>query len=294
MNMIKRDVCHSSDGSDDCMSDDGTRGGYCQTSMASSSSSINPGRKRRRGIIEKRRRDRINQSLSELKRLVPAALEKSNSAKLEKAEILQMTVEHLKSVHNSRPYSSDPYSNPDAHRIAVDYHLVGFKECAAEVARYMSATEGMEIPEQARVRLITHLQMFATQKESYGRCSTGGSYGQQAWASPYAYPGYDNTDPNKNQVEGGYFKPIEYQHQHYGFAASSTAAGLAPSASSASTTTTMAGNYFSPSAPTAVASFPVSSPPQVTSTTSYASYSSQGGGSKQPYRPWGAEMASSC
>ena len=60
------------------------------------SSTHNPTRKRRRGIIEKRRRDRINTSLSELKRLVPQALEKSGSAKLEKAEILQMTVEHLK------------------------------------------------------------------------------------------------------------------------------------------------------------------------------------------------------
>lgn len=53
-------------------------------------------RKRRRGVIEKRRRDRINTSLNELKQLVPTALEKSGSAKLEKAEILQMTVEHLK------------------------------------------------------------------------------------------------------------------------------------------------------------------------------------------------------
>lgn len=56
-------------------------------------------RKKRRGIIEKRRRDRINTSLLELRRLVPSAFEKQGSAKLEKAEILQMTVDHLKSLH---------------------------------------------------------------------------------------------------------------------------------------------------------------------------------------------------
>ncbi|XP_043915849.1 hairy/enhancer-of-split related with YRPW motif protein 2-like isoform X2 [Protopterus annectens] len=56
-------------------------------------------RKRRRGIIEKRRRDRINNSLSELRRLVPTAFEKQGSSKLEKAEILQMTVDHLKMLH---------------------------------------------------------------------------------------------------------------------------------------------------------------------------------------------------
>lgn len=56
-------------------------------------------RKKRRGVIEKKRRDRINLSLSELKRLVPTAYEKQGSAKLEKAEILQLTVDHLKTLH---------------------------------------------------------------------------------------------------------------------------------------------------------------------------------------------------
>lgn len=50
-------------------------------------------------MIEKRRRDRINLSLDELRKLVPAANEKQGSAKLEKAEILQMTVDHLKQLH---------------------------------------------------------------------------------------------------------------------------------------------------------------------------------------------------
>jgi YRPW motif-containing protein len=56
-------------------------------------------RKKRRGVIEKKRRDRINSSLTELKRLVPSAFEKQGSAKLEKAEILQLTVDHLKMLH---------------------------------------------------------------------------------------------------------------------------------------------------------------------------------------------------
>lgn len=61
-------------------------------------------RKRRRGIIEKRRRDRINTSLLELRRLVPSAFEKQGSAKLEKAEILQLTVDHLKMIHSKGRY----------------------------------------------------------------------------------------------------------------------------------------------------------------------------------------------
>ncbi|CAI5781778.1 hairy enhancer-of-split related with YRPW motif [Podarcis lilfordi] len=50
-------------------------------------------------IIEKWRRDRINSSLSELRRLVPTAFEKQGSSKMEKAKILQMTVDHLKMLH---------------------------------------------------------------------------------------------------------------------------------------------------------------------------------------------------
>lgn len=64
-------------------------------------------RKKRRGVIEKKRRDRINTSLSELKRLVPTAFEKQGSAKLEKAEILQMTVDHLKNLHSKGNRVSD-------------------------------------------------------------------------------------------------------------------------------------------------------------------------------------------
>lgn len=70
-------------------------------SMSPTTSSQVLARKRRRGIIEKRRRDRINNSLSELRRLVPSAFEKQGSAKLEKAEILQMTVDHLKMLHTA-------------------------------------------------------------------------------------------------------------------------------------------------------------------------------------------------
>lgn len=62
-------------------------------------------RKKRRGVIEKKRRDRINTSLTELKRLVPSAFEKQGSAKLEKAEILQLTVDHLKLLHSKGLFS---------------------------------------------------------------------------------------------------------------------------------------------------------------------------------------------
>ncbi|XP_062897416.1 hairy/enhancer-of-split related with YRPW motif protein 1-like isoform X2 [Mobula hypostoma] len=114
--------------------------------------SQNQARKKRRGIVEKRRRDRINNSLSELRRLVPSAYEKQGSTKLEKAEILQMTVDHLKILHTSsgRGYFEAP-------AFATDYRILGFRECLSEVARYLSVTEGLDHSDHLKTRLVSHL-----------------------------------------------------------------------------------------------------------------------------------------
>ncbi|KAM6180662.1 hairy/enhancer-of-split related with YRPW motif protein 2 [Erethizon dorsatum] len=124
-------------------------------------------RKKRRGIIEKRRRDRINNSLSELRRLVPTAFEKQGSAKLEKAEILQMTVDHLKMLQ-----ATGGKGYFDAHALAMDFMSLGFRECLTEVARYLSSVEGLDASDPLRVRLVSHLSTCATQREAAAMTSS--------------------------------------------------------------------------------------------------------------------------
>ncbi|XP_017484195.1 PREDICTED: hairy/enhancer-of-split related with YRPW motif protein-like [Rhagoletis zephyria] len=142
-------------------------------------------RKKRRGVIEKKRRDRINSSLTELKRLVPSAYEKQGSAKLEKAEILQLTVEHLKNIQ-SKGIESFSY---DPQRFAMDYHIIGFRECAAEVARYLVTIEGMDIQDPLRLRLMSHLQYFVQQRElSVKSCSSPGGWTTASASSGYQPP----------------------------------------------------------------------------------------------------------
>lgn len=137
--------------------------GECSSPDATQISS----RKKRRGIIEKRRRDRINNCLSELKRLVPAAFEKQGSAKLEKAEILQMTVDHLKHLHQTRDSKgvSDPVTPYGNTRAFLDYRLMGFKECVTEVARYLISVEGLDAQDPLRTRVISHLDNYLSQRE---------------------------------------------------------------------------------------------------------------------------------
>lgn len=47
----------------------------------------------------------------------------------------------------------------------MDYHNIGFRECAAEVARYLVSCEGLDIQDPLRLRLMSHLQCFAAQRE---------------------------------------------------------------------------------------------------------------------------------
>uniref|UniRef100_A0A8D2QH38 BHLH domain-containing protein n=1 Tax=Zonotrichia albicollis TaxID=44394 RepID=A0A8D2QH38_ZONAL len=58
----------------------------------------------RTGLGNKRRRARINESLGQLKTLILDALKKDSSrhSKLEKADILEMTVKHLRSLQRAQ------------------------------------------------------------------------------------------------------------------------------------------------------------------------------------------------
>ena len=151
-------------------------------------------RKKKRGEIEKKRRDRINDCLNQLKELVPSACEKSNVNKLEKVEILQMAVDHLKTVQN----------NPDHNRCA-EHHSAGFRECMGEVSRYLVAVEGMHIEEPLRLRLMSHLHAFSATRagSQYWTLSGHGYYtGADTDHHGYLVPGHENKTVMSSKYSG--------------------------------------------------------------------------------------------
>lgn len=103
-------------------------------------------------IMEKRRRARINNSLSELKNLILDALKKDNArhSKLEKADILEMTVKHLQQLQMQQQQQQ---LTPDPAMMAK--FRAGFAECANEVSRFMGRMEGVD--HTVRQRLLNHL-----------------------------------------------------------------------------------------------------------------------------------------
>ncbi|KAI8488421.1 oxysterol-binding protein hes1 [Branchiostoma belcheri] len=121
-------------------------------------------RKTSKPIMEKRRRARINDSLNQLKALILADLKKDSShSKLEKADILEMTVKHLRSLQRQQ-LAAAANTNPSL----PGQYRAGFNECLMEVNRFLGATDSVDT--QVRQRLLNHLA---------GSCSP---------ARPGAYP----------------------------------------------------------------------------------------------------------
>lgn len=121
-------------------------------------------------VIEKRRRDRINTSLGELSQLLPAQTSsgKQGSGKLEKAEILELTVDYLKSLksHLNEQQEKDlkkaqtvntDKSTEDSEVKPVN-HFGGYKDCTEEVFRFLVNVEAMDMQQPCFQRLMAHLR----------------------------------------------------------------------------------------------------------------------------------------
>ncbi|XP_068602061.1 hairy-related 9 isoform X3 [Brachionichthys hirsutus] len=108
-------------------------------------------RKSSKPIMEKRRRARINESLGQLKTLILDALKKDSSrhSKLEKADILEMTVKHLRNLQRVQ------MSALSADATVLSKYRAGFNECVNEVTRFLSTSEGVNA--EVRSRLLSHL-----------------------------------------------------------------------------------------------------------------------------------------
>lgn len=60
---------------------------------------------------------------------------------------------------------TDPYSAYGNTRAFLDYRIMGFRECTAEVARYMTSVEGVDMKDPHHIRLLNHLENFLAQRE---------------------------------------------------------------------------------------------------------------------------------
>ncbi|XP_029907377.1 transcription factor HES-5-like [Myripristis murdjan] len=120
--------------------------------------------KLRKPLVEKHRRERINSSIEQLKCLLaPELLQQQPDSKLEKADILEMTVCFLRRQQRRRQQQQR----------AVDSAAVnqGYSSCVQEVAHFLSKEE---LKSQSQRRLLKHfhkLQSSSDKKLSEAGCS---------------------------------------------------------------------------------------------------------------------------
>lgn len=115
-------------------------------------------RKIRKPLMEKKRRARINQSLDELKRIVVdaekfAGQDLSRVNKLEKADILEMTVRYLKR-NSTASAPSLPSPGPEV-------YAAGYRRCIGQVQELLAEQWTAERRQVSGQRMIEHLESCA-------------------------------------------------------------------------------------------------------------------------------------
>jgi len=107
-------------------------------------------RKVMKPMLERKRRARINKCLDELKDLMVHALQTEGESitKLEKADVLELTVRHLQKLKRQQLLTLNPHLEQDR------YHA-GYTACATEVNRCLTTIPGVDM--SISTRMMSHL-----------------------------------------------------------------------------------------------------------------------------------------
>ncbi|XP_061774072.1 class E basic helix-loop-helix protein 41 isoform X2 [Nerophis ophidion] len=122
-------------------------------------------------LIEKKRRDRINECIGQLKDLLPEHLKLSTLGHLEKAVVLELTLKHLNAltaVTEQQHQKIVALQNGEKTSVHADldaFHS-GFQTCAKEVLQHLSQFENWTTREQSCTQLVKHLHKVLAQVQS--------------------------------------------------------------------------------------------------------------------------------
>ncbi|XP_051521691.1 transcription cofactor HES-6-like [Myxocyprinus asiaticus] len=105
-------------------------------------------RKLRKPLIERKRRERINHCLDQLRETVVGAF-RLDQSKLEKADILEMTVKHLQNIQSTKV--SDTVLDTEAQQ----RYSTGYIQCMQEVHNLLLSCDWMD--KTLGSRLLNHL-----------------------------------------------------------------------------------------------------------------------------------------
>jgi len=108
-------------------------------------------RKVMKPLLERKRRARINKCLDNLKDLMVDALQSEGESitKLEKADVLELTVRHLQKLKRQNALGLTPEAT------YAGRFKAGYASCAQEVSKYMTSRNDVSV--EATTRLFSHM-----------------------------------------------------------------------------------------------------------------------------------------
>ena len=111
-------------------------------------------------MLERKRRARMNTCLTELKELMVGAnsTDCESITKLEKADVLELTVTHLKKLQKADALAIHAVPQREVH------FRNGFKQCVNEVARFVNLIPGIDM--SVSKSLLGHLHSVISQFDS--------------------------------------------------------------------------------------------------------------------------------
>lgn len=109
-------------------------------------------RKVMKPLLERKRRARINKCLDDLKDLMVTALQAEGESitKLEKADVLELTVKHLQKLKRQNALGLTPQAT------YAGRFKAGYAHCAQDVSKYLSSRRS-EVSVEVTTRLFSHL-----------------------------------------------------------------------------------------------------------------------------------------
>ena len=113
-------------------------------------------------LLERKRRARINKCLDELRDLLVSVLQSEGEAvtRLEKADILELTVRHVRKLSERRRLALPAPGVKPIDHTAVEKFQQGFVAAAQQVQTFLLATPALEPTVSSR--LLSHLSSYAT------------------------------------------------------------------------------------------------------------------------------------
>ncbi|BFZ10917.1 hypothetical protein BsWGS_13955 [Bradybaena similaris] len=118
-------------------------------------------------IIEKRRRDRMNNCLADLSRLIPSSYHKQGQGRIEKTEIIEMAIKHINLLQQrlddiDRKVCKDEkaatQSTSNEHHCCSAKFYMGFKEAQDEVMRFLVEVESVNPMDPFCKKIMNHLE----------------------------------------------------------------------------------------------------------------------------------------